>query len=77
MLRSMHMDIVPIRELQQHSSAVLRSVRAGEQVGTTDRGPFVVAGRVRPGTVSISDLPPGRKAPMTISEVLDDLRADR
>lgn len=92
MLRSTHMDTVPIRELQQHSAAVLRRVRAGEQVGITDRGALVAvivpptavggtgalvaAGRVRAATVSIGDLPAARKAPSTVSEVLDDLRAD-
>ena len=32
------MQTVPIRELQQHSSAVIRRVRDGESVGITDRG---------------------------------------
>ncbi len=92
MLRSTHMETVPIRELQQHSSAVLRRVRAGEQVGITDRGTLVAvlvpptsvggtgalvaAGRVRPATVAPADLPPAQKAPSTVSEVLDGLRAD-
>lgn len=86
------MDTVPIRELQQHSSAVLRRVRAGEQVGITDRGTLVAvlvpptavggtgalvaAGRVRPATVSIAELPAAQKALFTVSAVLDDLRAD-
>jgi prevent-host-death family protein len=71
---------VPIRQLQQHASAVIRRVRHGETVGITDRGRLVAvlspppplegaaaliaAGRVRPGSPSIS-------------EVLEDLRADR
>lgn len=63
------MDQVPIRQLQQHASAVIRRVRDGETVGITDRGTLVAviappssvggaaaliaAGRVRPGVGSI------------------------
>ncbi len=87
------MDLVPIRELQQHASAVIRRVRRGERVGITDRGALVgvlsppstaagaaallAAGRVRPGTGSVSDLPPPVSSPVTTTEVLDELRTDR
>ena len=68
MLHSTHMERVPIRELQQHASAVIRRVKAGETVAITERGTLVAvlsppppvdglaaliaAGRVRPGTGS-------------------------
>ena len=87
------MDQVPVRELQQHASAVLRRVRRGETVGITDRGTLVAvlappqtaggsaalvaAGRVRRSTRSLSDLPPARAANVSTAEVLDDLRSDR
>lgn len=92
MLHSTHMNTVPVRELQQHSSAVLRRVRDGEQVGITDRGTLIAVlvpptavggtgallanGRVRPATTSVNDLPRARKSLMSVSEVLDDLRQD-
>ena len=91
-LRSTHMKTVPVRELQQHSSAVLRRVRNGEQVGITDRGTLIAvlvpptavggtgallaAGRVRPATADITALPPARRASRKVIDVLDDLRAD-
>jgi prevent-host-death family protein len=87
------MDQVPVRELQQHASAVLRRVRRGETVGITDRGTLiavlappstaggaaalVAAGRVRRARRSLADMPPARPAPVGTAEVLDDLRADR
>jgi prevent-host-death family protein len=86
------MDQVPVRELQQHASAVLRRVRRGETVGITDRGTLVAvlappqtvggsaalvaAGRVRRSTRSLSDLPQARAANVSTAEVLDDLRSD-
>lgn len=92
-LRSTHMERVPVRELQQHASAVLRRVRRGETVGITDRGTLVAvlappssvggtaamvaAGRVRPATRSVAQSPPPRPAPVTTGDVLDDLRSDR
>jgi antitoxin (DNA-binding transcriptional repressor) of toxin-antitoxin stability system len=87
------MDLVPVRELQQHASAVLRRIRRGETVGITDRGALVAvlappstaggaaalvaAGRVRRARRSLADLPTARPAPVGTSEVLDDLRAER
>jgi prevent-host-death family protein len=92
-LRSPHMERVPIRELQQHASAVLRRVRAGETVGITDRGTLVAvmtppsslggsaaliaSGRVREATGSVAELPPPVKSKLRTADVLDDLRADR
>lgn len=86
------MNTVPVRELQQHSAAVLRRVRDGEQVGITDRGtliavlvpPSVVGGtgallatgRVRPATAAVIDLPPARRSSLSVCNVLDDLRQD-
>ena len=87
------MKTVPVRALQQHSSAVVRRVRAGESVGITDRGELVAvlvppsavggagalvaAGRVRRATASVSDLPPRVKASRPTGDVLDELRSDR
>jgi prevent-host-death family protein len=86
------METVPIRELQQHSSAVLRRVRSGEQVGITDRGTLIAvivpptavggtgallaAGRVRPSSASVGNLPSARPSERSIAEVLDELRRD-
>ncbi len=86
------MESIAIRELQQHSSAVIRRVRAGETLGVTDRGTLVAvivpptslrgsaalvaSGRVRRATSSPADLPPAIKSAKTASSVLDDLRAD-
>ena len=86
------MKTVPVRELQQHSSAVVRHVRDGESVGITDRGELVAvmvppsavggagalvaSGRVRRATAAIADLPPRIRASRPTSEVLDELRAD-
>ena len=87
------MDQVPVRELQQHASAVLRRVRRGETVGITDRGTLiavltppsmvggaaamVAAGRVRRASRRISDLPPAGSVPVGTGEILDELRQDR
>ena len=87
------MESIAIRELQQHSSAVIRRVRAGETLGVTDRGTLVAvlmppsslrgsaalvaSGRVRRATVSPSDLPPQSVRSVSTSDVLDALRADR
>lgn len=86
------MEAVPVRELQQHASAVLRRVRAGERVAVTDRGTVVAvlvppsdvggaagllaAGRVRPATATGPRRPPLRTSPIATGDVLDDLRAD-
>ena len=93
MLRLTHMETVPIRELQQHSSAVIRRVREGESVGVTDRGTLVAvlvpptavggagallaAGRTRPATRNLDDLPAAVSADVSSDEVLQSLRADR
>jgi prevent-host-death family protein len=87
------MRLVPVRELQQHASAVLRHVRAGERVGVTDRGVLVAvisppaevggaaaliaAGRVRPAKRRIGSEPPPARRAAPIQAVLDDLRSDR
>ena len=87
------MKTVPIRELQQHSSAVVRRVRDGESVGITDRGTLVAvmvpptsiggsgallaAGRVRPATTTVDDLPPGLRTDQSTGSVLESLRDER
>lgn len=92
-LRSTHMERVPIRELQQHASAVLRRVRAGETLGVTDRGrlvailappgavggrsALVASGRVRSSTRTVDEIPPARRSTRRTGDVLDELRADR
>ena len=92
-LRLTHMERVPIRELQQHASAVLRRVRAGETLGITDRGTLiavvappsslggtaalVASGRVRTPTRELSKVPAPVKARRRTATVLDDLRGDR
>jgi prevent-host-death family protein len=86
------MESVPVRELQQHASAVLRRVRAGERVAVTDRGTVVAvlvppsdaggaagllaAGRVRPATAAVGRHNPVRVSNVPTGEVLDDLRSD-
>ena len=70
----MHMEMIGIRELQQHASAAVRRVEQGERLGVTDRGRLVAvlvppsaaggtaamiaAGRVTPATRNPRDLPP-------------------
>ena len=92
-LRLTHMESVPVRELQQHASKVLRRVRLGETVGVTDRGELVAviappssvggsaalvaAGRVRRSRGTISELPPARPAPIGTADVLEETRGDR
>ena len=87
------MRTVPVRELQQQSSAVVRRVRNGESVGITDRdelvavmvppiavggaGALVAAGRVRRATAAVANLPRRIRVSRSTSEVLDELRADR
>lgn len=87
------MERVPIRDLQQHASAVIRRVRAGETVGVTDRGELVAvlappgavggvaalaaSGRVRSATRAVDDVPAPGPATSSTGDVLDDLRADR
>lgn len=87
------MDMVPVRELQQHASAVLRRVRAGETLGVTDRGTLVAvlappgavggaaalvaAGRVRRARRPISALPVPKSSKASTAAVLDDVRSDR
>lgn len=86
------MRTVPIRELQQHASGVVRRVREGESVGITDRGALVAvlvpptavggagalvaAGRVRTATGTVEALPEGLRAQETTESVLDALRED-
>jgi prevent-host-death family protein len=87
------METVPVRELQQHASAVLRRVRRGESLGVTDRGTLIAvltpppratgaaaliaAGRTRPATRRLEDLPEPEPAPFRSGDVLDDLRSER
>jgi prevent-host-death family protein len=87
------MELVPVRELQQHASALLRRVRAGETLGITHRGALVAvlgppsgrggaaaliaAGRVRPATADVDELPPSRAIDRSTSDVLDELSGDR
>lgn len=86
------METIGVRELQQHASAALRRVERGETLGITDRGRLVAvlssppaptglaallaAGRVRPATGDLSNLPPLVKASRSIAGVLDELRAE-
>ena len=86
------MKAVPVRELQQHASAVLRRVRAGERVAVTDRGTvvavlvppsdaggaagLVAAGRVRLARNPLSGREPERTSNLNTGAVLDELRAD-
>jgi prevent-host-death family protein len=86
------MDRVPIRELQQHASAVLRRVRAGETLGITDRGTLIAvvappsslgeaaaliaAGQVHRASRSLQNLPAPIRADVSTHDVLDDLRSD-
>ena len=88
-----HMDMIGVRELQQHASAALRRVARGETLGVTDRGRLVAvlappstatgagallaSGRVQPAVRSLADLPEPVAATTEVSEVLEDLRADR
>ncbi|MGE0881544.1 MAG: type II toxin-antitoxin system Phd/YefM family antitoxin [Acidimicrobiia bacterium] len=86
------MNTVPVRELQQHASAVLRRVRAGERVAVTDRGTIVAvlvapsdiggtaalmaSGRVKEATKPVGRHEPTRRASRSTGSVLDELRAD-
>lgn len=87
------MDAVPVRQLQQHASAVLRRVRGGETIAITDRG-VIVAVLAPPadvgGMAALSAAgrlrPPIAEGPLPVPElaigrpaiaVLDELRADR
>ncbi len=92
-LRLTHMEMIGVRDLQQHASAALQRVRRGESLGVTVRGrlvavlsppstatgvgALVAAGRVQPARRSPADLPPTVPAKQRTSEVLDDIRADR
>lgn len=86
------MKTVPMRELQQHASAVVRRGREGERVGITERGElvavlvpptavggagaFVSAGRFRAATATVEALPEGLRAQEPTRSVLDALRED-
>ncbi len=87
------MDAVPVRQLQQHASAVLRRVRGGETIAITDRGVVVAvlappaevggmaalsaAGRLRPAVEHEPVPVPVLTASRSTAELLDELRADR
>jgi antitoxin (DNA-binding transcriptional repressor) of toxin-antitoxin stability system len=87
------MEMIGVRELQQHASAALRRVAGGETLGVTDRGRLVAilappsaatgtgallaSGRVQPATRSPTDLPKAARSPRPSSEVLDELRHER
>ena len=85
------MESVPVRELQQHASAVLRRVRAGGRVTVTDRGKVVAvlvppsdpggaaallaAGRIRVATAAVGHHDPQHVSELSTASVLDVLRA--
>ena len=87
-----HVESVPVRELRQHASAVLRRVRAGGRVAVTDRGKVtaglvppsdaggaaapVAAGRVRAATTGVGRHRPQRVSDQSTESVLDALRAE-
>jgi antitoxin (DNA-binding transcriptional repressor) of toxin-antitoxin stability system len=87
------MEMIGVRELQQHASAALRRVERGETIGVTDRGRLVAilappssatgagalmaAGRVQPATRSPEALPEPVAALRSSAEVLDELRDER
>jgi antitoxin (DNA-binding transcriptional repressor) of toxin-antitoxin stability system len=87
------MEMIGVRELQQHASAALRRVERGETLGVTDRGRLVAvlappstatgagallaAGRVQPASRPVTDLPETAAAAGASSDVLDELRAER
>ena len=93
MLQSTYMEMIGVRDLQQHASAALQRVRRGESLGVTVRGrlvavlsppsaatgvgALVAAGRVQPARRAAADLPATVPAKHTIAEVLDDVRAER
>ena len=92
-LRLTHMELIGVRELQQHASAALRRVERGETLGVTDRGRLVAvlappsaatgtgallaSGRVQPASRTIADLAELPVSARDSSEVLDELRAER
>ena len=87
------MEMIGVRELQQHASAALRRVERGETLGVTDRGRLVAvlappsaatgagallaSGRVQPASRRLVDLPQSVAPLGDVSRVLEDLRADR
>ena len=87
------MEMIGVRELQQHASAALRRVERGETLGVTDRGRLVAvlappsaatgagallaSGRVQPASRSLVDLPQPVAPLGDVSRILEDLRADR
>lgn len=87
------MEMIGVRDLQQHTSAALRRVANGESLGVTDRGRMVAVlvppsaaggmaaviapGRVQPARVAPTMLPDAICAPVSSEQVLDDLRAER
>jgi antitoxin (DNA-binding transcriptional repressor) of toxin-antitoxin stability system len=87
------MEMIGVRELQQHASAALRRVERGETLGVTDRGRLVAvlappsaatgagallaSGRVRPASRSVADLPEPTVSANDSSAILDDLRSER
>ena len=87
------MEMIGVRELQQHASAALRRVARGETLGVTDRGRLVAvlappstatgtgallaSGRVQPASRSVADLPEPTVSASDSSKVLDELRTER
>jgi antitoxin (DNA-binding transcriptional repressor) of toxin-antitoxin stability system len=88
-----HMELIGVRELQQHASAALRRVERGETLGVTDRGRLVAvlappsaatgagallaSGRVQPASRTVAELTEPTVSVRDSSEVLDELRAER
>lgn len=93
MLHLTHMEMIGVRDLQQHASAALRRVAKGESLGVTYRGRMVAvlvppsaaggmaaviaAGRVQPARTPPTALPDPVTAPVPSEQVLDDLRSER
>jgi antitoxin (DNA-binding transcriptional repressor) of toxin-antitoxin stability system len=91
-LRLTHMEMISVRDLQQHASAALVRVAGGESLGVTSRGRLVAVlvppssasgiavaiagGRVQPARLSSELLPDPVSAPVSSETVLDDLRAE-
>lgn len=87
------MQRIGVRELRQHASRYLASVRAGETIEVTDRGELIAllvppdpAQSARERLIAEGLLIPGsgtltfperRPAALSSQEVLDDLRAER
>ena len=86
------MEMIGVRELQQHASAALRRVERGETLGVTDRGRLVAfltppsagtgaaaliaSGRTQLSRGPTSALPEAVASKRLTAEVLNELRAE-